>query len=94
MPRRPRVDWMTRADDAILEFLLNEGNRNLIATPAIIEMNIEFGISTVRGRLRTLHDAGLVEYYDSDRGAYQISEKGEQYLSGELDESDLEDYDA
>ena len=90
MPRRPRVDWMTRADDTILEFLLNAGNEDLIATPAVVEMNIEFGISTVRGRLRNLHEAGLVEYYDKSRGAYQISEKGKQYLEGELDASELE----
>lgn len=81
---------MTRADDAILEFLLNDGNDDLVATPAVIEMNIEFGISTVRGRIRTLYDADLVEYYDESRGAYQISEKGKKYLSGELDASELE----
>jgi len=82
---------MTRADDAILEFLLNDGNQDLIATPAVVEMNIEFGISTVRGGLRDLHDAGLVEYYDKNRGAYQISDKGKEYLAGELDASELED---
>ena len=85
---------MTRADDAILEFLLNEGNQDLIATPAIVEMNIEFKISTVRGRLRTLHEAGLVEYYDESRGAYQISEKGKAYLEGNVDESELKDPDS
>ena len=82
---------MTRADDAILEFLLNDGNEDLIATPAVIEMNIEFGISTVRGRLRKLHESGLVEYFDKSRGAYQISEKGKEYLSGDLDASELKD---
>ncbi|WP_254810705.1 winged helix-turn-helix domain-containing protein [Natronosalvus amylolyticus] len=81
---------MTRADDAILEFLLNEGNQELICTPSVLEMNIEFGISTVRSRLRRLHEAGLVEYFDPDKGAYQISEKGKQYLAGELDADALE----
>ncbi|QCW05310.1 ArsR family transcriptional regulator [Natrinema pallidum] len=81
---------MTRADDAILEFLLNDGNDDLVATPAVIEMNITFGISTVRGRLRKLHGAGLVEYYDQSRGAYQISKKGRAYLEGDLDASELE----
>ena len=81
---------MTRADDAILEFLLNSGNNPLIANPAVIEMNIGFGSSTVRSRIRLLYDADLVEYFDADRGAYQISEKGRAYLSGEIDIEDLE----
>ncbi len=88
--RRPRVDWMTRADDAILEFLLNEGNRPLVANPTTVEANIDYKISHVRRRLRALQDGGLVEYYDEDRGLYRISERGRKYLAGELDADDLE----
>ncbi|QCJ47221.1 ArsR family transcriptional regulator [Haloprofundus sp. MHR1] len=88
--RRPRVEWMTRTDDAILEFLLNEGNRPLNASPRMIESNIEFAISTIRGRLAKLLEAGLVEYYDEGRGIYRISQKGRAYLAGELDAEDLE----
>lgn len=88
--RRPRVDWMTRADDAILEFLLNKGNRPIVATPAVIEANIDYKISHVRNRLRELESAELVEYHDEDRGLYQITEKGRGYLNGELDAEDLE----
>ncbi|QCW03410.1 ArsR family transcriptional regulator [Natrinema pallidum] len=87
--RRPRVDWMTRADDAILEFLLNEGNRPLIANPSTVEANIDYKISHVRRRLRALQDGGLVEYYDEDRGLYRISERGRAYLEGELDAAEL-----
>ncbi|ELZ12112.1 phage PhiH1 repressor protein [Natrinema thermotolerans DSM 11552] len=89
--RRPRVEWMTRADDAILEFLLNEGNRPLIASPAVIEANIDYRISHVRTRLRELDSAGLVEYYDEDRGLYQITNRGKAYLEGELAAEDLEE---
>lgn len=81
--RRPRVDWMTRADDAILEFLLNEGNRPLIANPSTVEANIDYKISHVRRRLRALQDGGLVEYSDKDRGLYRISEQGQAYLEGQ-----------
>lgn len=87
--RRPRVDWMTRADDAILEFLLNEGNRPLVSNPSTVEANIEYKISHVRRRLRALQDGGLVEYYDEDRGLYRISERGRAYLEGELDAAEL-----
>lgn len=88
--RRPRVSWMTRADDTILEFLENEGNQSIRASPAIIEANIDFKISHIRNRVRELHDQGLVEYYDENRGIYQITEKGRAYLAGELDAEDLE----
>lgn len=89
--RRPRVSWMTAADDRILEFLLNEGNEPLVATPAMVEMNIDYKIAHIRNRLRELQLAGLVEYFDEDRGAYQISERGRSYLAGELDAEDLEE---
>lgn len=88
--RRPRVSWMTAADDHILEFLLNEGNKPIVATPAMVEMNIDYQIAHIRSRLRELHGADLVEYYDKDRGAYQITQRGRSYLSGELDAEDLE----
>lgn len=82
---RPRVDWMTRADDAILEFLRNGGNEDIRATPAVIEANVDYGISHVRNRVRTLCAAGLVAYYDGDRGIYEITSLGEAYLEGDLD---------
>ncbi|WP_423743187.1 ArsR family transcriptional regulator (plasmid) [Haladaptatus sp. SPP-AMP-3] len=88
--RRPRVEWMTRADNVILEFLLNEGNKPINANPAVVQANIDYQISHIRSRLRELHSAGLVEYYDEDRGIYCITEKGKQYLAGELAASDLE----
>jgi len=88
--RRPRVSWMTAADDRILEFLLNEGNRPLVATPAVIEMNVDYQRTHVSNRLGELLDAGLVEYYDKERAAYQITDRGRAYLAGELDANDLE----
>ncbi|AXR78498.1 ArsR family transcriptional regulator [Natrarchaeobaculum sulfurireducens] len=81
---------MTRADDSILEFLLNEGNEPLVANPATVEANIDYKISHVRRRLRALEDADLVEYHDPDRGLYQITDRGRAYLAGELKKDDLE----
>lgn len=88
---RPRVDWMTRADDTILEFLLNDGNKPLNASPTFVEANIDYKISHIRNRMRKLHEAGLVDYYDEDRGLYRITDLGRDYLSGELNADDLED---
>jgi len=84
------VSWMTAADDRILEFLLNEGNKPLVATPAVIEMNVDYQRTHVNNRLGKLLDAGLVEYYDENRGAYQITDFGRAYLAGELDAEELE----
>jgi len=89
--RRPRVDWMTRADDAILEFLLNDGNRPIVANPSTVEANVEYKISHVRRRLRALEEGDLVEYYDEDRGLYRITDLGRAYLAGEIGADDLED---
>lgn len=82
---------MTNADDHILEFLLNQGSREIIATPAVISVNIDFNDGYVRQRLSELLDAGLVNYHDKNRGMYQITEKGREYLAGELDANELED---
>lgn len=82
---------MTAADDRILEFLLNEGNQPLVATPAVIEMNLDYGIAHINNRLSELREHGLVEYYDENRGAYRITNRGRTYLKGKLDASELED---
>lgn len=81
---------MTAADDRILEFLLNEGNEPIVATPAVVEMNVDYKRTHVNNRLSKLREAGLVEYYDEDRAAYQITDRGRAYLEGDLDAEDLE----
>ncbi|MFC7044617.1 ArsR family transcriptional regulator [Halobacteriaceae archaeon GCM10025711] len=81
---------MTNADDHILEFLLNKGNRELIATPAVIAENIDFNRGYTRQRLSVLLDEDLVEYHDEQRAMYKLSPKGRSYLAGELNASELE----
>ncbi|ELY97014.1 phage PhiH1 repressor protein [Natrialba chahannaoensis JCM 10990] len=85
---------MTNADDHILEFLLNEGNREIVATPRVIAENIDFNSGYVRQRMGELLERGLVEYHDEDAGFYQITDLGRSYLEGNLDADDLEDIDA
>ena len=81
---------MTAADDRILEFLLNEGNESIIATPAVVEMNLDYQRTHINNRLGKLRGAGLVEYYDKNRGAYRITDRGRAYLAGEIDGEELE----
>jgi predicted transcriptional regulator len=81
---------MTHADDVILEFLLNEPVGAIRATPAVVEANIDYKKTHVNNRMIELRKAGLLEYYDQDRGIYQITDRGRAYLAGELDTEDLE----
>ncbi len=81
---------MTAADDRILEFLQNEGNKELIATAGMIDLNVDYGRTHITNRLKKLRESGLVEYFDKDRGAHQITDRGRAYLAGELDADELE----
>ena len=88
--RRPRVPWMTRADDRILEFLENEGNKPLISTPAVISVNTDYSIDYIRKRMVRLREGGLITYYDEDRGMYEITDRGRAYLAGALALDDID----
>lgn len=89
---RPRVEWMTGNDDSILEYL---EEHDVALPPRGLEINLEreqIGISyrTINRRLKELQAAGLVEKIDEKSGYYAITEKGRDYLAGELDASELE----
>nr|WP_251328239.1 helix-turn-helix domain-containing protein [Haloplanus sp. HW8-1] len=71
-------------DERILEALDSSG---LILSPAVISINIDKSRSEVNRRLSTLVEYGLVTRVQ--RGYYEITETGQQYLAGELDASTL-----
>lgn len=87
MAVRLSADWMTKADDRILEFLYVEGK----SQPAMIgeDDRVRFKTQYINQRLSKLLDAGLVTRVG--RGVYLISEEGEAYLSGEFDARDLDE---
>lgn len=81
---RARVRWMTSADNRILEFL---DEKDIVATPHVIAANIDYTKQYVNERIRILDQNDLV---DNTGGAlYQITDRGRQYLEGELDAEDL-----
>ena len=84
---RPRVSWMTNADDTILEFF---EDHSIALPPSAVAYNIDFSDTHVRNRMRTLADEGLLEKVDEKKGYYEITERGRKYLAGELDASQLE----
>ena len=91
---RPRVGWMTASDDVILEYLDDTG---LALPPKAISYNLEtregadISYSTVNRRLKELLNHELVEKEYEPAGFYSITEKGKQYLRGDLSKHELVD---
>jgi predicted transcriptional regulator len=85
---RPRVEWMTRADDYILEFF---EDTSIVATPHVVSANIDYSRQYVNRRIRQLADHDLLE--NTGDGLYQITDRGKAYLAGDLDADDLSDSD-
>ena len=83
---RPRVEWMTRADDYILEFFEDTG---IIATPHVVAANIDYSRQYVNRRVRRLAEHELVE--NTGDGLYRITDRGREYLAGDLEAADLEE---
>ena len=85
---RQPAEWMQMpTDDRILEAL----ETGLSLTPAVIAENIDKSRQHVTRRLSALREHGFVER--PKRGYYVITDRGQLYLTGELDISDLEDND-
>ncbi|MFC4438142.1 MULTISPECIES: helix-turn-helix domain-containing protein [Natrialbaceae] len=83
-----RAEWMEPVDDEILELLQDED----IFMPDQIAEEIEPRVPHVAYRCRELVDHGLVTKHAT--GMYDINERGERYLAGDLDPDDLESDDA
>jgi predicted transcriptional regulator len=77
---------MNQTDDRILLLLEESG---LMLSPAVIAANLDYTRGWVSKRLRKLLEAGLVE--KSQSSYYEITERGEQYLAGEIEADVLED---
>ncbi len=80
------ADWMSRADDRILEHLSEAGPD----TPKKMTDSdrVRFSRQHTNTRCRTLVKYSLLLHLGN--GVYDITRKGEQYLNGELDVRDLE----
>lgn len=80
------ADWMSRADDRILEHLSEVGPD----TP--MEMaesgRVRFSRQHVNQRCKKLVRYGLLVHLGN--GVYDVTREGERYLAGDLDASELE----
>nr|WP_284062810.1 ATP-binding protein [Halobaculum sp. SYNS20] len=61
----------------------------LILSPSIMSANLDLTRQHISSRLSELLDHHIVTKTDTGQGNYRITEKGEAYLVGELDEDDL-----
>nr|WP_276255596.1 winged helix-turn-helix transcriptional regulator [Halovivax sp. TS33] len=83
---RPRVEWMNQTDDRILELLEESG---LVLSPAVTAVNLDYSRNWVSRRMSKLEKAGLLERVNGSY--YKISDKGQAYLEGVIETSELED---
>lgn len=67
-------------DDRILESL---DTSDMILSPSVIAINIDKSRDEVNRRLSTLVEYELVTRVQ--RGYYQITDRGQQYLKGDID---------
>ena len=80
------ADWMSRADDRILECLSDDGPD----TPKEMADSdrVRFSRQHINARCKTLVKYGLLVHLGN--GVYDITRSGEQYLAGDLDARDLD----
>lgn len=85
---RPRVDWMTQADERILEFL---HEKDIVASPTVIAANIDYTAEYISRRCRKLAEASLLQRVDPSN--YRLTELGERFLNGDVDAKEFQDTD-
>jgi len=80
------ADWMSRADDRILEHLAERGPD----TPKEMADSgrVRFSRQYINARCKKLVSYGLLVHLGN--GVYDITREGEKYLTGELDVRKLE----
>lgn len=74
-------DWMSLADDRILEFVRENGS----GSPTVLkeEGRIRYSAAHIGRRCRKLADEGLLQHLGNS--VYVITDDGEAYLDGRLD---------
>lgn len=82
---RPRIEWMTQADERVMEFLLE---KDIIASPSVIAANIDYTGEYISRRCRTLADAGLLQRVDASN--YRLTELGERFLKGKVESGEID----
>jgi DNA-binding transcriptional ArsR family regulator len=90
---------MNEVDDAVLEYFeeyVNPSDYRPWVPPTAVYVNLveEMGVvdrstNTISRRMKRLGKMGLLERREGKRTYYRLTDKGLQYLHGELDADDL-----
>lgn len=80
-----RVPWMSPIDYGIIEFY---DHHDILLTRKVIAVNIGNDRQYTSKRRRALAEAGQLQQID--KGLYKLSNKGQQFLAGDLDREALE----
>ena len=83
------VDWMDPSDNYVLEWFARAGQQ----TPKMVGLNTAYSHETAMKRCPALADHGLLDRVEGERGVYELSERGQRYLDGELSPEDLREDD-
>jgi len=81
---RPRVDWMTQADERVLEFL---HEKDIVASPTVIAANIDYTAEYISRRCRKLANAGLLQRVDPSN--YRLTDLGRDFVDGDVDADEM-----
>ena len=89
MEMRPLVSWMTKVDDAILEWF---ESHEIAAPPKVIHTNLDVPVSysQVKRRVRVLEENGLLDQDAEQSNYYAITTIGRWYLDGSIGPEKLE----
>lgn len=85
--QRP-FEWMMHADVYILDLF---HTHEIVLTPIVISIELDYERSYVQNRIAALTQAELLEREGSARGVYQITERGKRFIDDELTEEEVEE---
>jgi DNA-binding MarR family transcriptional regulator len=81
-----RVPWMSPIDYEIILFF---DNHDILASPKVVSVNIDYDRQYTSKRLSKLEEAGLLVKESS--GLYQLSDLARDFLNGEIDADELDE---
>lgn len=82
---RQRAEWMSPADDPILETASDIGN----VTPGLLADETGYSREHCTKRCRELLEYGLLEYVHEPSGLYRLTDDGRAYLYESLDATQI-----